>query len=487
MSYLSDYGRDVGNIYQQLGEAQANARLRSGQAWSQALGNIGQAVAAIPGQMKQQKDAEQQRLDAQQGRDMRSLQMQNTQSEMDARQSEATSKAEEEKRRKMVLAIGAGLSNGDPGITKASLDQIAPELRPGVEQYLSDHQKRLTDDIKSRAKLAQALGYPAPVVEVLAAMGGKAMLDEYHKATEGGNNPQAIKAMVDRAAALGDAQQPVKTREIKTLGPDGSETTQIVEDRPGLTFTSAPKPVEAKKYPITVPGPNGQPVQKLVTEDELSKGIPAYRAPNEPQPKFWVMRNGQALRVSDSEYRPGDLPANTREQGRPVTSGDAQDIAGIQEGIKLLGQMNFKPSDTGIAPSIGGAMPDFITNATGFGLGAKQREGMIALVRQIIGKSLEGGVLRKEDEVKYAKILPTLSDPPEVVKTKMENLEKTLTQKLDTRLSAMEDAGYDTAKFRSRDEAAPPQVLAAGPGEHEFANGQIWKVSPDGKSAQRIK
>lgn len=33
----------------------------------------------------------------------------------------------------------------------------------------------------------------------------------------------------------------------------------------------------------------------------------------------------------------------------------------------------------------------------------------------------------------------------------------------------------------------PPQVLAAGPGTHTFANGQVWTVGPDGKTAQRIK
>lgn len=35
--------------------------------------------------------------------------------------------------------------------------------------------------------------------------------------------------------------------------------------------------------------------------------------------------------------------------------------------------------------------------------------------------------------------------------------------------------------------ATPPQVLAAGPGRHTFANGQVWDVSADGKSAQRVR
>ena len=40
-------------------------------------------------------------------------------------------------------------------------------------------------------------------------------------------------------------------------------------------------------------------------------------------------------------------------------------------------------------------------------------------VRQEVGKALEGGVLRKEDEVKYKKILPTLADTPAIALAKI--------------------------------------------------------------------
>ena len=142
--------------------------------------------------------------------------------------------------------------------------------------------------------------------------------------------------------------------------------------------------------------------------------------------------------------------ARNAKIGRPVIPGDAEDIAAIDEGLKLARGMNFKQGDTGIMPSIGGAMPDAVTNLTGFGVGAKSRQGVINLTKQIIGKGLEGGVLRKEDESKYEKILPTLSDPPAVVEAKIANLLKTLEQKRSTRLDAMEDAGYNVSRFRAR-------------------------------------
>ena len=43
-------------------------------------------------------------------------------------------------------------------------------------------------------------------------------------------------------------------------------------------------------------------------------------------------------------------------------------------------------------------------------------------MRQTVGKALEGGVLRKEDEEKYKKILATLADTPETAIYKIESL-----------------------------------------------------------------
>ena len=62
MGYQSDYARTVADIYSQLGQGQAQARLQQGSAWANAFGQIGQTVAAIPGQMQDQKNAEAQRL-----------------------------------------------------------------------------------------------------------------------------------------------------------------------------------------------------------------------------------------------------------------------------------------------------------------------------------------------------------------------------------------------------------------------------------------
>ena len=52
-----------------------------------------------------------------------------------------------------------------------------------------------------------------------------------------------------------------------------------------------------------------------------------------------------------------------------------------------------------------------------------QVSAVIDRVKQVIGKALEGGVLRKEDEVKYEKILPTIYDSAALVRSKLDGLE----------------------------------------------------------------
>lgn len=219
------------------------------------------------------------------------------------------------------------------------------------------------------------------------------------------------------------------------------------------------------------------------------EGKPIATAPERQKPagdglpdQIFVVRDGKVVPILKGTARPGDLPYSQRNEqpGRPLTVTSVNDLAGIDEALKLANGLDFKPEDTGIMPSIGGAMPDAVTNATGFGVGAKQRQGVISLVKQIIGKGLEGGVLRKEDESKYAKILPTLSDHPDVVTTKIANLKRIMQQKRDTLLQTLEDAGYDVGKSKARGETPAPQTAApSADGRKAAVKGERRKFGSD--------
>ena len=195
----------------------------------------------------------------------------------------------------------------------------------------------------------------------------------------------------------------------------------------------------------------------------------------------------------------GKQPASTREQGRAVTSGDAGRIADYDTSLKDLVTLRsvvaprnakgelIEPGATGTLAKIGTVLPNAVTNLIGWTT-PKSKQATIDRVKQVIGKALEGGVLRKEDEYKYEKILPTIYDPVDVVETKLNGLDSAIKQRRQTTLDALEDAGYDVSRFNARTAAnvAPPQVLSVGPGRHTFANGQTWDVAPDGKSAVQV-
>lgn len=70
---------------------------------------------------------------------------------------------------------------------------------------------------------------------------------------------------------------------------------------------------------------------------------------------------------------------------------------------------------------------------------------------QTIGKYMEGGVLRKEDEEKYRRMLPQLTDTPDVARNKLEGVTDLLKQKQLDYIDSYARAGYDVSNFVSSD------------------------------------
>ena len=62
-------------------------------------------------------------------------------------------------------------------------------------------------------------------------------------------------------------------------------------------------------------------------------------------------------------------------------------------------------------------------------------------VRQTVGKAKEGGVLRKEDEEKYKRILPNIQDEPEVALFKVQSILKSLKFQRDRYIGYVKQAG----------------------------------------------
>lgn len=287
-------------------------------------------------------------------------------------------------------------------------------------------------------------------------------------------------------ASVAEPPKPPGTREVKVRNPDGSESIQIVPDAPGQSFTSAatPKPKWApgnggvspeERLALSlgyVEPETGRPQTERLTEAQANTARRrAAQATRFVEPKQgaqqgwqWVMRNGTQEYVNQTQ--PGDVPASRAGGGRNVTSGDAGRMADFDTSLSDLSVLDTTLTTTagatGTSAQIGAAMPAWATDLFGWGVDAKKRQGVIDRVKQVIGKTLEGGVLRKEDEIKYEKILPTIKDTADVAKSKLAGLKTAIAQRRETFLSNLEDAGFDVSKFPA-ERPAPPAKLGAAP------------------------
>jgi len=74
---------------------------------------------------------------------------------------------------------------------------------------------------------------------------------------------------------------------------------------------------------------------------------------------------------------------------------------------------------------------------------AQTTQAIVNRAAQVVGKALEGGVLRKEDEVKYRKQLPQITDTLAVAKAKAEKIRAMLVKNRQQKIDALVKAGYD--------------------------------------------
>lgn len=258
----------------------------------------------------------------QQEQQIRQQQLAMNQEEMQRRQTQAA-EVSQGKRQAAEIQTAAQqayeqINGGNPD---AVFSQLKPEVRTIVEGWHKDFssakQARDTQaetDAKRTAKMIQALDYN-PVV---AAASIQLLGDVYPEAKDmlqHVESPEALKKIVDHFATLGD--KPVGTREVKTRNPDGTETTQIVADTPGQSFTSAaaPKPVPTN-FEAAILQASAAKDWPEVRRLTVLKGqtAAAGRAPEQgtQQSWQWVKRDGKD--VYTNRVAQGDTPRTAPEK-----------------------------------------------------------------------------------------------------------------------------------------------------------------------------
>lgn len=244
---------------------------------------------------------------------------------------------------------------------------------------------------------------------------------------EGGYGPMPSYMSVDRGGSveLVDKNNPQTTTFPKTMTPGEQATNTLGRDRLAQTKT------------------------------EFEKMFPIYQQnANSSSAQAGAANRNAATAAARLQYDQQLNPAGSSKMGEAAVDNVAQINQGLSQLDSLESSLEAKQDWLGIGgalanvPGVGNLIQRF--DATPASLEAE-----IAMARQIIGKAMEGGVLRKEDEAKYAKMLPTIVDTLPVAKAKLAHVRSQLKANLGIYLRTQQQYG------RRAPGAAPaaPQAL----------------------------
>jgi len=448
---------------QTIGNAQARATEQSGQAWSGAIQTVGQAIAGIPQQIAQFKQQEQQ---------SQLLKLKTDESTQNLKMGEADLAVKN--RAQAANTTFARLMKETPKLTEDGVsvwDTAAITKAFADEGYGPEAASRAQHLDELNGSFLQAKAARQALVQTGAA-----------KVAAAGNDPTFARLFLDQLRENGNFKPEQLDRFSAYLDEDPVTNTAKL-----TAFLMGPQKHERGAPGTFAIGPDNMPIPGSQVPDPIGEATAAranaaqletarHNAALEAIGTSTGDRAGAAQRetarhnaamertgagteplvaVIGPDNKPvlvpraqavGKTPASAG-QGRAVTPSEADDLSAFDTGLDAVADVRKAladtPNATGIVAQATAAVPYLPSDA-------KNRLAVIDRVRQVIGKTLEGGVLRKEDEVKYEKILPTLADPPSVAAAKLNGLERAIIQQRQRRLDNLAAAGYDTSKFTTR-------------------------------------
>lgn len=472
-TYDSGTGRTLADLIFQRGQQQAAFLLDRGQRQAQAWGQAGNAIGGAVDSWRQSVERNRQ-LALEQQRESERAQLSGMQREsaaMALEDQKATRKGRQLVKDILPLAQREdGVVGYDRAVIQRELEaagqaDLVPQVFAQLDEQDAAHFKVLEarrDAVAGDAfRLLQSGGDERAYNSMIARWEANDSIPaaELDAMREAGKDPEArqraLMAAVNSSPTFADQVRKMQAANAPSLKAYKPGDVVIDERNPdaGPVFTV---PEATPKTPATYEAAilaETDPAKRQALINERERFARAGRAPGAPpaaEPLVAITGpDGRPVLVPRSEAV-GKAPANTREQGRQVTSGDAGDIAELNTALDDLATLKGELTGngaTGTSAQIGAALWTPITNLTGWGTEAKQKQAQIDRVKQVIGKALEGGVLRKEDEAKYEKILPTIKDSPELVRAKLNGLVAAIEKRHGRKLEALESAGYDVSRF----------------------------------------
>ena len=233
--------------------------------------------------------------------------------------------------------------------------------------------------------------------------------------------------------------------------------------------------------------------------EDLTKSEMVYRVnPDNPQEVYeWDIYRPDERYGNRMGYMPSDEAVGTELKSGELTTltqvrqavGALKDLGNILKGTKdstgaLRGVVAkfpeiFDPTMQAIIDLFGDeATEDYV-------LTTRQIESVVRSTRQYVGKMLEGGVLRREDELKYKAILTDIMNQPEVAQFKADEFLRVTENRLYDQFADLRKAGFNTHRFMAEEGfgGVPPHVALVAPGEEGFT----WRAIQTPDDVQTVK
>jgi hypothetical protein len=109
---------------------------------------------------------------------------------------------------------------------------------------------------------------------------------------------------------------------------------------------------------------------------------------------------------------------------------------------------------------------------------AQQLNARVLRIRQTIGSAMEGGVLRKEDEIKYENMMPKLSDNPDVANRKIDELTIELENERRKYLENLRRGNVNIAGFEPQTRLPQQPNPPVEPSVTNKAPGKVYEAQP---------
>ena len=287
---------------------------------------------------------------------------------------------------------------------------------------------------------------PVPKADLIAQYGLGLQTNETYLKNEKEKRDAALhKPAVDKAAADALAAQqkangtePLQPKDILTIDQTSARDKALATHRAGtLAETKRGHDIQASHYKAV----EGIARMKTGADPELAQAVL-------DNPLIW-----ETLTPTKRTAISATLAANGFDHfGKALEAGAVKDIAqskGALDQLDLL-QSKLKGNTKYLGPIAG-------LQSLNPWSDAKKILADLDLTRQNVGKALEGGVLRKEDEEKYKKILSTVFDIPDLAESKLEGLKVRIQRDMDIYKQELRASGR-----RVNDGGKPPANTSGG-------------------------